>query len=103
MKLVEIIPSSRADKKLMAIFKDDKDKIKKVHFGARGYRDYPYYFKNEGSIYAKKKRDGYLTRHSVREDWNDPTTAGALSRFILWNKPSIEESIHDFRKRFKLW
>ena len=38
---VDIIPSTRKDKKLMAIFKNkDKKKIKAIHFGAKGYRDY---------------------------------------------------------------
>ena len=49
----------------------------------------------------RKKR--YIERHSgMNEDWNDPLTAGALSRWILWNKPSFEDSIKDFKKRFNL-
>ena len=32
------------------------------------------------------------------EDWNDPMTAGALSRWILWGKPSLRESFNDFKK-----
>jgi len=34
------------------------------------------------------------------ENWNDPTSAGALSRWILWNKPSFKGSVADFKKRF---
>ena len=50
----------------------------------------------------------YLERHgggtttSTKEDWKDPTTAGALSRWILWNKPSLSASFNDFKKRFNL-
>jgi len=29
-------------------------------------------------------------------------SAGALSRWILWNKPTIEASKADFKKRFNL-
>ena len=50
----------------------------------------------------------YLERHgggtttSTKEDWKDPTTAGALSRWILWNKPSLSGSFSDFKRRFGL-
>jgi hypothetical protein len=36
------------------------------------------------------------------ENWRDPTTPGALSRWVLWNKPSLKGSIADFKKRFHL-
>ena len=29
-------------------------------------------------------------------------TAGSLSRYILWNKPTLKGSISDYRKRFNL-
>jgi hypothetical protein len=50
----------------------------------------------------------YLERHgggfetSTKEDWKDPTTAGALSRWILWNKPSLKGSFDDYKSRFGL-
>jgi len=94
MKLLYILPSIRATKKLMAIFTDGDD-IKTVHFGAKGYEDY--------TIHKDKKRkEMYINRHNKNEDWNDPYTAGSLSRWILWNKPTIEDSIKDYRKRFNL-
>jgi hypothetical protein len=34
------------------------------------------------------------------ENWNDPYTAGFWSRWVLWNKPTITESIKDIQKRF---
>ena len=36
------------------------------------------------------------------ENWKDPTTAGALSRWILWGKPSLRESFNDYKKRFNI-
>ena len=42
------------------------------------------------------------THFGASEDWNDVTSAGALSRWILWNKPTIEASKADFKKRFNL-
>lgn len=95
MKLISIKPSPKADKKMMAIFLTDfGEKI--VHFGAKGYED----FTTTGSDEAKKA--AYIKRHEVREDHTNPYTAGALSRWILWNKPTIKASITDYKKRFSL-
>ena len=44
----------------------------------------------------------YIARHSKNEDWNNPRTAGALSRWILWNKTSFRDSVADFKRKFKL-
>ena len=49
---------------------------------------------------ARKER--YLKRHKANENWNNPLTAGALSRWILWNKPTLSASIKDFEDRFNL-
>ena len=50
------------------------------------------------------KRANYLKRHSaLNEDWNNPTSAGSLSRWILWgNSDNIETNIREFKKRFNL-
>lgn len=49
------------------------------------------------------RKNRYLQRHrGMHEDWNDPTTAGALSRWILWNKPSFKASVADYKRRFKV-
>ena len=95
-KKVVISPSKIKNKKLTAIFYDkDNKKIKTVHFGAAGMSDFPTH-KDE----ARKKR--YLNRHRARENWNDPMTAGALARFVLWNKTTRKASIADYKRRFKL-
>ena len=92
MKTVKIIRSSKADKKYMAMFNIDGKK-KTTHFGQLGADDYTKTRDEE-----QKKR--YLDRHRANENWNDPLTAGALSRWILWNKPTITESIASYKKRF---
>ena len=43
----------------------------------------------------------YENRHKSRENWNDPLTAGFYAKNILWNKPTITESVKDTNKRFK--
>jgi hypothetical protein len=44
----------------------------------------------------------YLERHEKKENWNDYMSAGSLSRWILWNKVSLNESIKDYMRKFKL-
>ena len=86
----------------MAVFEDSEGKkIKTTHFGQRGASDYT----KHGD---KERMQRYLERHgggtttSTKEDWKDPTTAGALSRWILWNKPSLSASFSDYKSRFGL-
>lgn len=92
MKSVRIIKSSKPDKKYMAMFNIDGKK-KTTHFGQSGADDYTITRDEE-----QKKR--YRTRHKKDLDTGDPTRAGYLSYYILWNKPTITESIADYKKRF---
>lgn len=93
---VDIKKSTNKEKKLMAVFfNNEKQKIKTTHFGASGYSDFTKHKDEE-----RKKR--YLERHKKNENWNDYTSAGSLSRYILWNKPTLKASIDDYKKRFKL-
>lgn len=93
--LVKITKSTRSDKKLMAIFRDCKtERTKTIHFGAAGMSDFTKHKDPE-----RKQR--YINRHKSNENWKDPTTAGSLSRWILWNKPTLSASIADYKKRFK--
>lgn len=94
MKLISIKPSTTANKKMTAIFLSDAG-TRIVHFGQKGAQD----FTTTGD---EAKKAAYLKRHQPREDWNNPITAGALSRWVLWNKPTIKASIADYKQRFKL-
>ena len=71
----------------------DNGRKKTVHFGASGMSDYTKHRDDE-----RKKR--YLNRHRANENWSAPMTAGALSRWILWNKPTRGASISDYKRRF---
>jgi len=98
---VEVKRSTNDEKKLMAVFTYPDERTQTTHFGQRGASDYT----KHGE---KERMERYLERHgggtttSTKEDWKDPTTAGALSRWILWNKPSLSASFNDFKKRFNL-
>ncbi len=92
---VSIKPSTSSGKKMMAVFYDTaKKKVKTTHFGASGYEDYT----THGDL---QRKQNYLSRHS-NENWNDYMTAGSLSRYLLWNKPTIKASIGDYMRKFKL-
>ena len=93
---VSIGKSTRAGKKMMAIFYDEaKKKIKTTHFGADTYESYP-------DHQDLQRKMNYLGRHEKKENWNDYMTAGSLSRWILWNRPTLNESIKDYMRKFKL-
>jgi hypothetical protein len=95
MKLLSIKPSTKPEKKYMATFETDKGTTKTTHFGAAGMDDFT-------KTNNKEQKDRYLARHKANENWNDPTSAGALSRYVLWNKPTLRASIADFKSHFKL-
>ena len=90
MTEIIISKSKNKDKKYSAVI----DGKKTIHFGAVGYEDYSVHKDPE-----RKQR--YIDRHKPRENWGDPTTAGFFAKNILWNKPTITESIKDTNKRFK--
>ena len=102
MWLLSINNSDKPEKRLKATFcKCEKKNAckgsnhKVVHFGQKGGSTYIDHGNDE-------KKDNYIARHKVNENWRDPTTAGALARFILWNKKTLSASIADFKKRFSL-
>ena len=92
---VQFHPSTRTSKKIMAVFTLDNGRTRTVHFGSAGASDY-----TQHRDPVRKQR--YLARHAPREDWNNPMTAGALSRWILWNKQTLHSSVHDYALRFDL-
>lgn len=84
--------SNRKDKKYMVLIDN-----KKVHFGQKGFTDYTINKKPE-------KKDLYISRHKKRENWNKSgiETAGFWAKHILWNKPTLRESISDTEKKFNI-
>jgi len=85
-----IKPSTRSGKKYMAVFASGKT----VHFGDSNYEDFT-------THRDPMRKRNYLARHS-NEDWTNPYSAGTLSRYILWNLPTIKASYADYKKRFNI-
>jgi len=100
MELLKIEDSKKKGKRLTAIFKE-KDKIKKVDFGAE-----------KGNTYIdhkdKIKRKAYIERHSNnplekpylnKKKYSDKPANLAME--ILWGKSSnIKENIKNYKKKY---
>jgi len=109
MPTVFIRKSNRVNKKLVAILPDGTSRVDKypdifknkptgdyvptVHFGDNRYEDYT---QHEDEL----RKSRYISRHIKNENWRDPNTAGFWSRWLLWNKPTLEQSAKDIEKHF---
>ena len=89
---MHLVDSPIKNKKWRAVFKNGTH----TDFGAIPYDDYTSFPKE----IREAKKNSYLKRHAKNENWNDPYSAGALSRWILWNETTIEKSLKDYKKRF---
>ena len=87
---VVIQPSSSKAKKMDAII----DGKKTIHFGQKNASDFTLRKDPE-------RKERYINRHKKNEHWDDPATAGFYSRNILWNKPTLKQSVDDLNKRYK--
>lgn len=98
MQLYEInrTANHKSKKAFQAVFLKPNGKYKKVRFGTESN-----YVLNPSKTDAD--RDAYLARHKVRENWNDPTSPGALSRHLLWGESrKLKKNIKLFKSKFKL-
>ena len=65
-----------------------------IHFGAANMSDY--------TLHKDDKRKAlYINRH-INDNIYDLSYAGCWSWWLLWNKKTIDASIHDMEKRFKI-
>jgi hypothetical protein len=77
---VDIDDAKTRAKRLRAVLTYKDGKTKTINFGQRNSKGT--YF--DGA--TEEKRSAYLKRHSKNEDWADPTTAGFMSRWVLWSE-----------------
>lgn len=89
---MKLIRANDGKHKWIAEFKDGTH----TRFGAVGMDDYTI-------THDKEQRERYRTRHKANENWNDPKSAGALSRFILWgDSTSIHANKRAYETRFSV-
>ena len=89
---VVITKSKKPDKKYDARI----DGTKTVSFGQKGASDFTKHKNTD-------RKERYIDRHKKNEYCNKSgaKTAGFYSKHVLWNKPTLKESIDDINKRFK--
>lgn len=90
---IRITRSPLPTKRFRAYFKDGKH----TDFGQKRGQTY---IDHHNKVY----RAAYIARHSKNdENWQNPKSAGALSRFLLWGPhPTLEANLVAFRQRFGL-
>jgi hypothetical protein len=97
-------PINKKYKFQVDLLNKETKRTKSIKFGLNGMMDYTLYNTEEGKKVADKHKRLYLIRHKKREDWTKSgiDTAGFWSRWMLWNKPTLEESINHIIKKFNL-
>ena len=80
---------------MRAIFTYEDGKQKHIDFGNAGMEDFTQHKDPE-------RQRLYLARHRAREDWDNPMTAGALSRYVLWSATSLRQGISNYKQKFGL-
>jgi len=89
-----ISKSDRKNKEYKVILLSDDEKKKTLHFGSNmeSYPDHK----------DKKRKELYIARHKPRENWKKSgiKTAGFWSKHLLWNKPTIIQSLRDIERMF---
>ena len=91
MTTVLVRTSPRADKRLMAEFP-----TRTVHFGSKGGSTFIDH--GDGDVKA-----AWLARHAVNENWKDYDSAGALARWLLWERPTLREAMQELNMKQRTW
>lgn len=93
LELLKIEKAKDGVHKYVAYFNVD-GKEKHTLFGAVGYTDFTIHKDYD-------HRDLYIQRHKKDLNTKDMTRAGALSMYVLWNYPSFNASVKDYKRRIK--
>lgn len=95
-KLLNIEKSDKPKKKWVAHFENtETGRTKSTHFGDTGLEDYTQHKDPE-------RAERYRKRHAKDLRTQDPTRAGYLSMYVLWESPDLRKNIRDYKKRFNL-
>jgi hypothetical protein len=94
--IIYLKKSTNLAKKYMVCI-DDGRTSKTIHFGATGYSDFTKHKDQE-------RRARYIARHKDKENWTKSgiKTAGFWSMWLLWNRPTLSQSIADTEKKFNI-
>jgi len=95
---IKLFRSDKPGKKYFIVYINPlSGRFKKTYFGSSGYLDYTIMPEDN------RRKMLYLLRHSgMNEDYNNIYSPGALSKFLLWNKKTLDDSIEDTNRRFNV-
>lgn len=68
---------------------------KLIHFGDSRYEDFT---QHKDPV----RKENYVKRHKMNENWNNPFTAGFWAKHLLWNKSTLANSIKDLQKNYNI-
>lgn len=89
------LPNNDPNKFKVFVHDANFKRSKTIKFGDSNYQDY--------TIHKDPLRKKlYDSRHKKNENWSDPYTAGFWAKQLLWNKPTLQESIKDIENRFNI-
>ncbi len=94
IELINFERSKRPTKKYVAVFRIDGKRKKTIHFGQKNAEDFTIH-KNINRMRAYKRRHAY-------DRYDEPLTAGALSWWVLWNKPDLNQSLNNYLRVFNI-
>ena len=90
MRFLSLEKSTKPDKKYVIKFTNPN---KTIHFGSKNSLTYL-------DHHDKTKRENYILRHQVREDWTK-INAGSLSRYLLWgDSTNLQTNLTTYLKKF---
>ena len=91
---IVITPSDKTFKKFTATINDTKNNNKKIHFGDNRYQDFTKHKDPE-------RKKAYLSRHK-KDNFNNPLYPSFYSTNLLWNKPTLKESIQATNNKYNV-
>ena len=95
--------SDKPNKKFVMLMPSHKHQH---YFGSSSHRDYTLMHDKKSKFYEpdfktrERVKYAYHKRHSKEKGGRH--TPSSMSKIILWNKPSLKESIKDYEKKFKV-
>ena len=90
--MLECVEEINESKRLKAYFSDGKT----ARFGQTNPKKGTFIEHQD-----KELKNNYIKRHLKDLETDDYKRAGFLSMFLLWNKPTLKESMKDFNRRIK--